>query len=135
MNTVKRIILMLTGLFVMALAMAFLSAANLGISPVQSLAYVISNKFPDVISFGTASGVWNIILVGVQILLLRRKFKLWELFQIPLSLYFAVAVDLARKIVTLAPSSMPQRHNGGRCCHSRSRHIPYSRGQTRNELR
>lgn len=101
----KKVILMLTGLFTMAVAMAFLSAADLGISPVQSLAYVISNKFPDVLSFGAASGAWNMILVVVQIALLRREFKLWELLQIPLSLYFAVVIDLARKIVTVSPDT------------------------------
>ena len=106
MKILKRTLLMLAGLFFMAVAMAFLSVANMGISPVQSLAYVISSKFSDVISFGVASGIWNIMLVGVQILLLRRNFKLWELLQIPLSLYFAVVVDLARKIVTLNPDTV-----------------------------
>lgn len=101
--------LMLSGLFIMAVAMAFLSAADLGISPVQSLAYVVSNKFPDFISFGVASGVWNIMLVGVQIAILRRRFKLWELLQIPLSLYFAVAVDLTRKLVTVTPDTYVER--------------------------
>ena len=101
--------LMLSGLFIMAVAMAFLSAADLGISPVQSLAYVISNRFPDFISFGVASGVWNIMLVGVQIAILRRRFKLWELLQIPLSLYFAVVVDLARKLVTVTPDTYVER--------------------------
>ena len=105
----KKLILMLSGLFIMALAMAFLSAADLGISPVQSLAYVLSNKFPDFLSFGVASGAWNIILVVVQIALLRRNFRLWELLQIPLSLYFAVVIDLARKIVTVSPETYPAR--------------------------
>lgn len=100
---------MLVGLFVMASAMAFLSVAGLGISPVQSLAYVISCKFPDVITFGTASAIWNMILVVVQILLLRKEFRLWELLQIPLTLYFAVVIDLAKGFVTIAPVGMTAR--------------------------
>ena len=47
MNLFKKIVLMLLGLFVMAVAMALLSAVDMGISPVQSLAYVISQKIPD----------------------------------------------------------------------------------------
>ncbi len=109
MKTVKRVLLMLSGLFLMAVAMAFLSASDMGISPVQSLAYVISKRFPNFITFGVASGVWNFILVGAQILLLRRSFKLWELLQIPMSIYFAVAVDFARKIVTISPETIPTR--------------------------
>ena len=109
MNLFKKIVLMLLGLFVMAVAMALLSAADMGISPVQSLAYVISQKIPDVITFGTASAIWNFILLVIQLVLLRRKFRLWELLQIPLTLYFAAVIDLARKIVTVSPEVFSER--------------------------
>lgn len=109
MSLFKKIILMLLGLFIMAVAMAILSAADMGISPVQSFAYVISQRIPNTITFGTASAIWNFILLGTQIALLRRKFKLWELLQIPLTLYFAVAIDFARKIVILSPETLVSR--------------------------
>lgn len=109
MNLFKKIILMLLGLFIMGIAMALLTAADMGISPVQSLAYVISQKIPHVLTFGLASMIWNFILLGIQIALLRREFRLWELLQIPLSLYFGVVIDLARKIVTVSPETMASR--------------------------
>ncbi len=100
---------MLVGLFIMAIAMAFLSAAGLGISPVQSLSYVISCRFPKVISFGTASAIWNLILVAVQVLVLKKEFRPWELLQIPLTLYFAVVIDLAEVIIAIAPVGIVAR--------------------------
>lgn len=109
MKMLKKVLLMLVGLMVMAVAMAFLSAAGLGISPVQSLSYVISCKFPSFITFGTASAIWNLVLVAVQILLLRKEFRLWELLQIPLTLYFAVVIDLAKAVIALSPAGMTGR--------------------------
>lgn len=109
MNLLKKTLTMLLGLFVMAIAMAFLSAANMGISPVQSLSYVVSQKIPHIISFGAASAIWNFILIAIQLILLRRDFRLWELLQIPLTLYFATVIDLARKIVTITPDTFLQR--------------------------
>ena len=109
MKLLKKVILKLSGLFIMAVAMAFLTASDMGISPVQSLAYVISQKLSDVITFGVASAVWNFILIAIQIILLKRNFRLWELLQIPMTLYFAGVIDFARKFVTIAPVTYTER--------------------------
>lgn len=85
------------GLFVIALGVAFSLNSNLGISPVNSLPYVVS------LVTGTAMGAWVIIIfcgyILLQVLILRREFKLVNLTQIVFSTIFGFFVDLARLLL------------------------------------
>lgn len=90
---IKQYTVFVVGLAVMALAIATMSHAALGISPVQSLSYVIYNRFSQYISLGTLMFIWNCILFVMQPILLGRRFKLINILQLPLSLFFSWAVD------------------------------------------
>ena len=91
-ETAKRYAVLLLGLSVMALAVSVISKAGLGISPVQSLAYVMYNRFPEHITLGTAVFCWNCIMVLLQWPILRR-FGLKQIIQIPLSVFLGLLVD------------------------------------------
>ena len=100
---IKRFFLFITGLFFVALGIAFSKRADLGISTISSVPNVISIKF-DFLSFGFWSMAWNILLVFGQILVLRKNFQKLQLLQIPLSFLFGYFTDINLNIVSVIPS-------------------------------
>ncbi len=89
---VKRYILFVISLFFAALGVAFTKHAELGVSPISSVANVMSCKYSS-LSLGTWLIIWNCILIVGQILILRRKFQLIQLLQLPLSFLFGWFTD------------------------------------------
>ena len=77
MKFVKRIVIYLAGLFFVALGVAFSVNSNLGVSPVNSLPYVVSRILGK--DLGTCVTVIFIGYILIQILLLRKAFRLWIL--------------------------------------------------------
>lgn len=90
---VKRCILFVVSLFFMGLGVALTKHGELGVSPISSVANVVSIKF-DFFTFGTWLTISNCVLLLGQVVLLRRKFQLWQLLQIPLSFLFGYFTDL-----------------------------------------
>lgn len=99
----KRYILFIISLFFSALGVAFTKHAELGVSPVSSVANLMNCRFQS-ISLGTWLIIWNCVLILGQIIILRKKFKLIQLLQIPLSFIFGWFTDLGMKIVSAIPA-------------------------------
>ncbi len=93
-NYIKRYIMLAIGLSMIALAVSIITRTDFGSSPVQSLAFVCSKQFKDYVTFGTCSFLWNCILIIIQIIILRKDFKPFQLLQLPLSFFFGTMVDL-----------------------------------------
>ena len=100
---VKRYILFVISLFFCGVGIAFTKHAELGVSPISSLANVISIKF-DFISFGSWLIVSNLVLLLGQIILLRRNFRLIQLVQIPLSFIFGYFTDFGMWMIKDIPN-------------------------------
>lgn len=90
----KRLALLVTGLFLSSLGVALLKKAALGVSPISSAANVASIAAPN-LSLGTWLIIWNCVLILAQFLILRRDFRPVELLQIPLSVLFGLFTDLS----------------------------------------
>ena len=88
----KRYIFLVIGLFLSALGVAFTKHGELGVSPISSVANVLSIKF-TFFTMGTWLIIWNCILIVGQIIILRKNFKLIQLLQIPLSFLFGYFTD------------------------------------------
>lgn len=99
---VKRYVLFIISLFFSALGVAFTKHAELGVSPISSVANVMSCKF-DSLSLGNWLIIWNCMLILGQIVLLRKNFKPIQLLQIPLSFLFGWFTDLGMLIVSPIP--------------------------------
>lgn len=99
----ERYILFVISLFFCGVGIAFTKHAELGVSPISSLANVISIKF-DFISFGNWLIVSNLVLLLGQIILLRRNFKLIQLVQIPLSFIFGYFTDFGMWMIKDIPN-------------------------------
>lgn len=101
----KRYILFIISLFFSALGVAFTKRGELGVSPISSVANVLSCKF-DALSLGTWLIIWNCVLIAGQIIILRRKFQPIQLLQIPLSFLFGWFTDLGMLIVSYIPADI-----------------------------
>ena len=102
-ETGKRYVLFIISLFFCGLGVAFTKHAELGVSPISSIANVVSIKF-DFISFGTWLIVSNCVLLLGQIILLRRNFNPIQLLQIPLSFLFGYFTDFGLWIIEDIPN-------------------------------
>ena len=98
----KRYLLFIISLFFSALGVAVTKHGELGVSPISSVANVMSCRFPA-LSLGTWLILWNCVLILGQIILLRRKFQLIQLLQIPLSFLFGAFTDFGMWCVSGIP--------------------------------
>lgn len=89
----KHYALLCVGLVIMAFGVAFSIRAGLGTSPISSLPYAISQFTP--LSVGTATIAMHVTLILLQILLLRRRYELIQLMQLPVALVFGTLTDVA----------------------------------------
>lgn len=98
----KRYILFIISLFFAALGVAFTKHGELGVSPISSVANVMSYRFASV-SMGTWLIIWNCVLIVGQIIILRREFQIIQFLQVPLSFLFGWFTDLGMWIVSSIP--------------------------------
>lgn len=99
---IKRYLLFIIGLFFAAIGVAFTKHGELGVSPISSVANVLSCKY-SFLSLGTWLVIWNCVLIACQILILRKNFQKIQLLQIPLSFLFGIFTDIGMKIVSYIP--------------------------------
>ena len=85
-NIVKRLFMYFTGLFVMTIGIAVSVKSNLGVSPVSSIPYTITCIWG--IEMGKATILYHCFLVLLQIILLRKNYKLKNLMQIIVGIVF-----------------------------------------------
>ncbi|MCI8497170.1 MAG: YitT family protein [Clostridiales bacterium] len=98
----KRYALFIVSLFFAALGVAITKSGDLGVSPISSVANVMSYQLP-VLSLGSWLIIWNCVLILGQIILLRKNFQLIQLLQIPLSFLFGYFTDFGMWCVSFIP--------------------------------
>ena len=89
----KRYFILLAGLTIMAFGVPFSIKARLGTSPISSVPYVISLFSPFTV--GTATILMHCVFILLQILILRRKYHLIQLMQLPVAFLFGYLTDFA----------------------------------------
>lgn len=94
---IKRYIFLLVGLFVNGLGVSFIAKAGLGTSPITSIPYTLSLGFTPTVGMFTL--VFNIFLVILQVILLRRNFQLQNLLQLPIIALFSFFIDLTMSLL------------------------------------
>ena len=92
MNKLKRYVIFLIGLFVNSLGVSLITKASLGTSPISSIPYVLSLSFP--FTLGNFTIFFSVFLILLQLLILRKNFKLEHVLQIPVSIIFGYFIDL-----------------------------------------
>lgn len=99
----KRYTLFIVSLFFSALGVALTKHGELGVSPISSVANIMSLRF-SFFSLGTWLILWNCILILGQILLLGKNFQLIQLLQVPLSFLFGYFTDFGMWLVSNLPA-------------------------------
>ena len=94
---IKRYIFLLAGLFVNGLGVSFITKAGLGTSPITSIPYTLSLGFTPTVGMFTL--FFNLLLIVLQIILLRRNFQLQNLLQLPIIALFSFFIDLTMSLL------------------------------------
>lgn len=90
---VKRYIFLIVGLIIMAFGVAFSKKAALGASPISSIPFVL--KPIAELDIGIATTIVNTLIVLLQVIILRKKFKWINLLQIPVCAVFGYVCQFA----------------------------------------
>ena len=91
MEKLKRYIIFFIGLYINSLGVALITKASLGTSPISSIPYVLSLNFP--FTLGNFTIFFSLLLIFLQLLILRKNFKLEHVLQIPISILFGYFID------------------------------------------
>ena len=90
------------GLFVMTIGIALSVKSNLGVSPVSSIPYTTTCVWG--IEMGKATILFHMVLVLIQILLLRKKFKPVQLLQVLVGVVFGYFTTFCNYMVSFLPT-------------------------------
>ena len=105
-SLIKRYILLLAGLTIMAFGVAFSIKGNLGTSPISSVPYAVSQFTP--LTVGTATIVMHCVFIVIQIAVLRKKYQLIQLMQLPVA--SALGLILISVLLTVIAGLIPSRN-------------------------
>ena len=92
-----RYLFFIAGLFVNAFGISLIIKANLGSSPISSLPYTLSLKFP--VTLGQFTLLLNALLIAGQVCLLKKDFKKEQFLQIPVALLFSFFIDCSMALL------------------------------------
>ena len=98
----NRLICYFIGLFIMTVGIAISVKSNLGVSPVSSIPYTLTRCWG--IEMGKATILFHCVLVLLQILILRKNFKLKSLFQVPVGIIFGYFTTFCNYLMTFVPT-------------------------------
>lgn len=88
----RRIAMLVIGMEFATFGISLTAVSNIGTTPISTVPYVLSKIFP--LSFGTTTFILNVFFVVLQALLLRSRFSILNLLQIPAVLVFSAFIDL-----------------------------------------
>jgi len=97
-NRIKNLILYIAGLFILSIGVGISVASNLGVSPVSALPYVISKITGFELGMCT-TGVFVLYLL-IQIVIMRKEFKVISFVQIAVSFLFGFFVRVSTPLMS-----------------------------------
>ena len=96
----------LAGVLINSFGVALITRAALGTSPISSLPYVLSFRFP--VTLGQFTFAMNLFFILGQVLLLRRDFQPIQLLQVAVNAVFSSFIDVSMELLSwLEISSLP----------------------------
>ena len=97
---------LLLGLFILAFGVSLSVRANLGVTPISCVPYIYSLNTP--FTLGEVTIFMNALFIIMQIVILRKKYKLIQLIQLPAVILLGYFIDLSMLLVSdIAPSTYP----------------------------
>lgn len=102
-NMKIRVPMYFIGLFIMTIGIALSVKSNLGVSPVSSIPYTMTCVWG--IEMGKATIIFHAVLVLIQILILRKRFKPVNLLQVVVGIVFGYFTTFCNYLATFLPST------------------------------
>lgn len=102
-NLKVRIPMYFIGLFIMTIGISLSVKSDLGVSPVSSPPYTLTVVWG--VEMGLATFLFHVVLVLIQILLLRKRFKLKNLLQIAVGVVFGFFTTFCNSLADMLPST------------------------------
>lgn len=94
-NILNQSLVFIFGLFIIAVGVVLSVKADLGVSPISCVPYIYSLALP--LTIGQATIILNVLLIFIQMLLLRKKYRMFQLVQFPMVFLFGFFIDLVLK--------------------------------------
>lgn len=91
------------GLFILAVGIVFSIKANIGVSPVSSMAYSIT--LITAVDMGIVTVVWQCAMVLIQLAVYRKDFPKKDWLQVPVGVVFGSFTSLALALMAFIPIS------------------------------
>lgn len=101
-KTAVRLAFYLGGMLIMTLGVAVSVKSGLGVTPISSIPYTMSIVFG--IELGLATTIFSVFAALLEVPILRSKYKMMNLLQIPVSIVFGVFMSTCNKMVQTLPS-------------------------------
>ena len=102
--SIRRLVIYVIGLWVMALGIAFAVNSDFGVSPVTTLPYVCGRILG--ISVGTGTMVAYTAYILIELLIYRKEFKIIYVLQFPAAIMFGYFTDMCKALIS--PLGTPQ---------------------------
>lgn len=99
----NRLVCYFVGLFIMTIGIALSVKSDLGVSPVSSIPYTLTVCWG--IEMGKATILFHCVLIVIQVLILRKNFKLKSLLQLPVGIVFGYFTTFCNSLVEQMPST------------------------------
>lgn len=96
-----RVLVLLSGMFLLSLGVAFSRAALLGTSPISCIPCVLSQA--GTVTMGQWTIIIHVLFIILQAVILRREFRLWHLLQLPVVILFGLFVDASNLLLAGLP--------------------------------
>lgn len=101
MKLLRRVLVFCIGIFLVACGVSISISSNLGITPVNSVPYLLSEIYQ--VDMGYTTIGFYILLIISQVLLLGREFKLTSLLQIVGAILFGMFVSCTNRWLSFLP--------------------------------
>ena len=100
-NLLVRIVFYVTGFLIMTLGIAISVKSDMGVSPVSSIPYTMTCIWG--IEMGRATILFHAVLVLIQIIILRKAFKMVNLLQVPVGILFGSFTTFSNHLMGFFP--------------------------------
>ncbi len=101
-------LLLLVSLFIMTLGVAFCVRSNIGSGVISTIPFVMAlageADMAPTFTIGEYTYIMNLCFVGIQILILRRRFPLVQLFQSVIGFVFGFLLDISMWLTSIIMS-------------------------------
>lgn len=100
-NLIIRLLFYFVGLIIMTLGVAISVRADLGVSTISSIPYTMTCVAG--IDLGIATMIFSVVMVLIQIVLLRKDYKLINLLQLPVGILFGMFLTFCCNLTVYMP--------------------------------